>query len=114
MKDRESYEIIKRFFKAFEILKDCKITNRHHFCNLHNINRRNFYMLEKCDISAFELSWLKYLAVDYKVNVRWILTGDGPFFETPFTKEAVKSMQKRCTPNEEVIKVPDNKSVVRE
>lgn len=114
MKERESYEIIQRFFKAFEILKSEKITNKFAFCNRYNINRRNFYRLEHGDISAFELSWLKHLAIDFKVNSRWILVGDGPFFEAPFTKEAVKSLQKQCADNQGHLKMSDNVIVARE
>ena len=93
MKSDISLDIIKRFMKAFDYLKASKITNKTAFCSMYGIDRRNFYKVEKSDRTAIELSWIYYLCADFKVSAKWLITGDGSFFEMPFDEDSVKMLQ---------------------
>lgn len=82
MQSKDSQAIISRFFQALYRLKeDKKIKGKKTFTTEHDINRWNFYKLEK-DITRdiFQVAWLNYLVHDYGVSAQWLLTGVGNFY----------------------------------
>lgn len=101
MQTNPSQAIIKRFFLALELLKANRIIKgKYPFAKEHDVDFRNFYKLEK-DMSRdlFQVEWLATLVRKYKVNPRWLLLGEEPFFEQPFTEKIVRSMQNPCNGN---------------
>ena len=83
--------IIVRFFAALHrVKKDRKIRGVQTFCHAHGINRRNLYTLEH-DIRGhsgmFDVSWLAFLVADHDVNPRWLLTGEGEFYDPIFAEK---------------------------
>lgn len=82
MSNKDSIEIVERFFVALDTLKkDRKIHGISNFTEAHNINRRNFYLLRK-DMSRniFQVAWLKYLSEDYGISLQWIVFGQGEMY----------------------------------
>lgn len=81
----ETLLIIVRFFAALHrVKKDKKVRGVQTFCHAHNINRRNLYTLEhdiKAHSKMFDVSWLAFLVIDHDVNPRWLLTGEGTFYD---------------------------------
>ena len=61
---------------------DGKIRGKQTFTREFDINRWNLNSLEK-DMSRdiFQPAWLSYLVREYKVSPRWLLTGEGDFYE---------------------------------
>ena len=93
----ETLLIIVRFFAALHrVTKDRKIRGIQTFCHAHGINRRNLYTLEH-DIRGhsgmFDVSWLAFLVADHDVNPRWLLTGEGEFYDPIFGRKNAKSAQ---------------------
>lgn len=89
--------IIGRFFAALYRLKgERKFRGIQTFCHAHNINRRNLYKLER-DIEgrygSFNPAWLTFLVIDHGVSARWLLTGEGEFYE-PETGEKTQNQRK--------------------
>jgi len=75
-------EIIERFYEAIdEIITMRKIRGVQTFCNLYDIDKRNFYAQRK-DMSRgwFKVSWLHPLVKEYNVSADWLLTGRGKMF----------------------------------
>ena len=84
MQTEDSQKIVGRFFEALYRLKqDKKIRGKQTFNREFGINRWNVNHLEK-DLSSdiFQPAWLYYLVKAYKVSPRWLLTGEGDFYET--------------------------------
>lgn len=84
MNTADSQAIVSRFFRALDILKECrKIRGRQTFTRRYGIDRRNLYQLEM-DTSRdiFQPSWLTYLVRDYGISARWLLTGEGSPIDT--------------------------------
>ena len=84
MQTEDSQKIVRRFFQALYRLKDDgKIRGKQTFTREFDINRWNLNSLEK-DPSRdiFQTAWLFYLVKVYRVSARWLLTGDGDFYET--------------------------------
>ena len=75
----ENTEIAKRFFLAYQYLKDLgEIRNRVEFCELIKVNRPNFIKQEQDPSrSIIKLSWLAILVVKYGISADWLLTGRG-------------------------------------
>lgn len=89
--------IIGRFFAALYRLKgERKFRGIQTFCHAHNINRRNLYKLER-DIEgrygSFNPAWLTFLVIEHGVSSRWLLTGEGEFYE-PETGEKTQNQRK--------------------
>lgn len=84
-------EIVLRFFKALEALKERKVIRGvKTFTDRYSINRRNLYQLEKePDRNLLQMVWLAHLINDYGVSSKWLMTGEGPMFV-----EDVKSASK--------------------
>lgn len=85
MNTPDSQQIVARFFEALRRLKqDRRIRGKQTFTARHGINRWNMNSLEK-DLSRdiFQPAWLEYLVRDHNVSPRWLLTGEGPFYDTP-------------------------------
>ena len=83
MQTEDSQKIIKRFFQALYRLKDDGvIRGKQTFTREFEINRWNLNSLEK-DMSRdiFQPAWLTYLVCEYKVSARWLLTGEGDFYD---------------------------------
>lgn len=83
MQTEDSQKIIKRFFEAIYRLKeDGHIRGKQTFTHEFDINRWNLNSLEK-DMSRdiFQTAWLAYLVKVYKVSPRWLLTGEGDFYD---------------------------------
>lgn len=83
MQSETSQIIVRRFFEALQILKANKIIRgKQTFTNRYGINRWNMNTLEKePERDIFQVGWLWYLVRDFKVSPRWLLTGDGSFFD---------------------------------
>ena len=83
MQTEDSQKIIRRFFEALYRLKDDgKIRGKQTFTREFDINRWNLNSLEKiCQWDIFQPAWLSYLVREYKVSPRWLLTGEGDFYE---------------------------------
>lgn len=84
--------IIKRFFEALQILKANKIIRgKQTFTSRYGINRWNMNTLEKePERDIFQVAWLEYLVRDYMVNPRWLITGEGSFFQDGFSPQKTK------------------------
>ncbi len=96
MQSPDSQIIIKRFFEALQKLKEYKvIRGKQTFTNRYNINRWNLNTLENSlERDLFQVAWLDYLVRDYMVSPRWLLTGEGNFFEYGWDAEKVKNIVK--------------------
>lgn len=78
-----SQEIMIRFYSALETLIALKkIRGVNTYCRRNNIDRRNLNA-QKRDLnrSIFQLSWLQPMVLDYGVNARWLITGEGRMFD---------------------------------
>ncbi|GHT55175.1 hypothetical protein FACS189451_09220 [Bacteroidia bacterium] len=98
MQSETSKKIIERFFDALQVLKANKIIRgKQTFTKKYNINKGNFYQLEKNhERDIFQVGWLYILAIDYKVSPEWLLTGEGGFFQGDWDAGKVQTLQKRC------------------
>lgn len=78
-----SQEIMIRFYSALEALIALKkIRGVNTYCRQNNIDRRNLNAQKKdLDRSIFQLSWLQPMILDYGVNARWLITGEGRMFD---------------------------------
>lgn len=78
-----SQEIMIRFYGALEALIALKkIRGVNTYCRRNNIDRRNLNAQKKdLDRSIFQLSWLQPMILDYGVNARWLITGEGRMFD---------------------------------
>lgn len=78
-----SQEIMTRFYAALEALIALKkIRGVNTYCRRNNIDRRNLNAQKKdLDRSIFQLSWLQPMILDYGVNARWLITGEGRMFD---------------------------------
>lgn len=78
-----SQEIMTRFYSALEALIALKkIRGVNTYCRRNNIDRRNLNAQKKdLDRSIFQLSWLQPMVLDYGVNARWLITGEGRMFD---------------------------------
>lgn len=78
-----SQEIMTRFYSALEALIALKkIRGVNTYCRLNNIDRRNLNAQKRdLDRSIFQLSWLQPMILDYGVNARWLITGEGRMFD---------------------------------
>lgn len=92
----DSQIIIRRFFEALQKLIEFRIIRgRQTFTRRYNINRWNMITLEKePERDAFQSAWLLYLTRDYMVSPRWLITGEGSFFEAGWDAEKVRTMLK--------------------
>ena len=84
MQTEDSQKIVRRFFEALYRLKDDgQIRGKKTFTREFDINRWNLNKLEKNLASdIFQPAWLTYIVKEYKVSARWLLTGEGDFYET--------------------------------
>lgn len=83
MQTGDSQRIVQRFFEALNRLKDDRlIRGKKTFTERYGINRWNMLTLEK-DMSRdiFQPAWLTYLVLDYNVSPKWLLTGEGDFYD---------------------------------
>lgn len=96
MQSPDSQIIIKRFFEALNLLKEYKvIRGKQTFTNRYNINRWNLNTLKNSpERDLFQVAWLDYLVKDYMISPRWLLTGEGNFFEYGWDAEKVKNIVK--------------------
>ncbi len=96
MQSPDSQIIIKRFFEALNLLKEYKvIRGKQTFTNRYNINRWNLNTLKNSpERDLFQVAWLDYLVKDYMISPRWLLTGEGNFFEYGWDAEKVKNIMK--------------------
>lgn len=96
MQTPDSQIIIKRFFEALQILiKEKIIRGKQTFTRRYDINRWNMNTLEKnLESDIFQPAWLLYLTRDYMVSPRWLITGEGNFYEYGWDAEKVRNMLK--------------------
>lgn len=82
MQTRDSQEIVVRFFRALQRLKDDKaIRGKKTFTERYGINRWNMLTCEKePSRDIFQPAWLAYLVKDYGVSPLWLLLGEGDFY----------------------------------
>lgn len=75
-------EIVGRMMEALQELKRRKIISPRPFCEMYEINRRNFWLLEKNpDSKIFNVEWLSILVIEFGLSAHWLLTGEGDMFE---------------------------------
>lgn len=82
MQNKDSSEIVGRFFLAIETMKrDRVIGGLTPFCSQYGIDKRNLYKLrEDMTRDIFQVAWLFYLVRDYGINADWLLSGTGDFY----------------------------------
>lgn len=82
MQNRDSSEIVGRFFLAIETLKrDRVLGGLTPFCARYGVDKRNLYKLkEDTTRDIFQVAWLLYLVRDFGVNSDWLITGTGDFY----------------------------------
>lgn len=102
MQNPDSVLVVCRFFMALRLLKENRlIRGKKTFTDRYGINRWNMNTCEKePNRDMFQVAWLTYLVRDYGVSARWLLLGEGAFFERDCAHSAsVKSeeiVQKTC------------------
>lgn len=103
MQTPDSQTIVNRFFEALMKLIEYKIIRgKQTFTRRYNVNRWNMNTLEKNPESdIFQAAWLLYLTRDYMVSPRWLITGEGNFFEVGWDADKVRNMLKSVN-----IKIP--------
>ena len=82
--DKDDDEIIrKRFFNAVDrCISDKKIRGRQTFTAAFGINKRNFYTAKDEEYSGrFKTTWIAYLYRKCGVSLKYLMTGDGEFYE---------------------------------
>lgn len=96
MQTTDSQIISNRFFEALRILTEQKvIRGKQSFTRRYGINRWNMNTLEKNPESdIFQAGWLLYLVRDYMVSPRWLITGEGNFWEAGWDAEKVRNVLK--------------------
>lgn len=96
MQTPDSQTISNRFFEALRILTEQKvIRGKQSFTRRYRINRWNMNTLEKnLESDIFQTGWLLYLVRDYMVSPRWLITGEGSFFEAGWDAEKVRNVLK--------------------
>lgn len=79
MTQEEQNQIVGRFFEALAWLKESKqIRGVKTFTDRYGINRRGLRRLQaNPSTNDFKAAWLAYMVVDYGINARWLLTGEG-------------------------------------
>jgi hypothetical protein len=84
MQSTDSVRVVSRFFVALQLLKDSgAIRGKKTFTDRYGINRWNLNTCEKePSRDIFQVSWLTYLVRDYDVSPRWLLTGEGDFWDS--------------------------------
>lgn len=82
MNNPESIKIINRFYEVITVLKQTKqIRGLKTFTDRYGINRWNFITVSQHPESdMFQLNWINYLVMDYKVSAHWMMTGEGEMF----------------------------------
>ena len=82
MQNKDSVDIIERFFIAIETMKrDRVLGGLTPFCERYAIDRRNVYKLkEDKSRDIFQTGWLLYLVRDFGISADWLLTGSGDFY----------------------------------
>ena len=92
MNSPESQIIVKRFFEALDtIIEAGVLRGRRTFTERYGINRWNLYTLkENPERDIFQPGWLTPLVKDFHVSARWILTGEGDFYQEGWTHELVR------------------------
>jgi len=100
MQSEESQKIIARFYEAIdEIINRGLINGKSTYCEYSGINRRNFDTQRKHLARGwFQVSWMVPLVRYYKINPRWLLTGNGPMIKVrpekgEGTEESSKSQE---------------------
>jgi hypothetical protein len=91
MQNEESQKIVARFFEALSDLKTKKvIRGKETFTRRYEINKRNFWLLEK-DKSRdiLQLAWISYLVRDFDISAEWLITGRGEMY----TKEPPEGLR---------------------
>lgn len=96
MQTPDSQILVNRFFEALRRLVEYKvIRGKQSFTRRYGINRWNMNTLEKNPESdIFQAAWLLYLTRDYMVSPRWLITGEGSFFEAGWDAEKVRNVLK--------------------
>ncbi|MDD4190392.1 MAG: hypothetical protein PHI28_03625 [Mangrovibacterium sp.] len=83
--DPDTVSVILRFYEAIDaIITRGDIRGIKTYCDLYNIDRRNFYAQKKNIDSKrlrFQISWMVPVVRDFKVNATWLLTGKGKMFK---------------------------------
>lgn len=82
--DKNTIEVVARFFSALDKLKDDKaIRGLQTFTKRYELNRRNVQFVRANPTSGmFKAGWLALLVQDYGVAPAWLLTGEGDFYAT--------------------------------
>ncbi len=72
-----------RFYSALDaVIAKGELRGIQTFCNLYNIDRRNFIMQRKNVETRylFKLEWLNIIVKDFNVSPEWLILGVGKMF----------------------------------
>lgn len=85
--------IKERFYQAIAALIESKaLRGRQTYCNLFDIDKRNFYSQQKnLHEAKLKLYWIVPLVTHYGVSAHWLLTGVGRMFDPPAQRKQLPS-----------------------
>ena len=78
----DTIAISKRFFEALNaLIVRGDLDGKKTFTDKYEINRRNFYTVEKePEKQSVSMVWIAYMVKDFDVSAKWLLTGQGKMF----------------------------------
>ena len=83
MTQQERIEIVGRFFKAVEWLKETRrIRGLQTFARSSGVDRRSLRrLMAQPEKYSLKVGWVVHLVREYGINADWLLTGDGKMYD---------------------------------